>query len=64
MLAVMTDRPKHPETFDTAEPERTDLERRLDTRPQRPGLAHRIASVWKDEYDTAMNWPRGKRHLL
>jgi uncharacterized membrane protein YvlD (DUF360 family) len=44
--------------------ERTEFEERLGTRPQKPGLLHRIASVWKDEYDTAMNWPRGKRHLL
>ncbi len=44
--------------------ERSELEQRLDTKPQRPGLAHRVASVWKDEYDTAMNWPRGKRHLV
>jgi hypothetical protein len=44
--------------------QRSELEQRLDTRPQRPGLAHRIAAVWRDEYDTAMNWPRGKRHLL
>mgnify|MGYP001821799131 FL=1 len=44
--------------------ERTELEERLGTRPQKPGLAHRIAAVWKDEYDTAMNWPRGKRHLI
>jgi uncharacterized membrane protein YvlD (DUF360 family) len=47
---------------DTAE--RTQLEERLGTKPQRPGLAHRIAAVWSDEYDTAMNWPRGKQHLL
>jgi uncharacterized membrane protein YvlD (DUF360 family) len=44
--------------------ERTELEQRLGTKPQKPGLLHRIAAVWKDEYDTAMNWPRGKRHLL
>ena len=44
--------------------EKTSFEGRLDTKPQKPGLAHRIASVWKDEYDTAMNWPRGKRHLV
>ncbi|MFV2062889.1 MAG: alkaline phosphatase family protein [Chloroflexota bacterium] len=49
----------------STEPERkTTLEERLDTRPQKPGLAHRIASVWKDEYDTAVNWPRGRRHLV
>jgi uncharacterized membrane protein YvlD (DUF360 family) len=44
--------------------ERTELEERLDTKPAKPGLVHRIAAVWKDEYDTAMNWPRGKRHLV
>jgi uncharacterized membrane protein YvlD (DUF360 family) len=44
--------------------ERSEFEERLGTKPQKPGLAHRIAAVWKDEYDTAMNWPRGKRHLL
>ena len=44
--------------------ERTNFEERLGTKPQKPGLAHRIASVWKDEYDTVMNWPRGKQHLL
>ena len=43
--------------------DRTELEERIGTKPQKPGLAHRIASVWKDEYDTVMNWPRGKRHL-
>ena len=44
--------------------ERSEFEERLGTKPQKPGLAHRIAAVWKDEYDTAMNWPRGKRHLV
>ena len=44
--------------------DKTPFEERLGTAPQKPGLPHRIASVWKDEYDTAMNWPRGKRHLL
>ena len=44
--------------------DRTDFEERLGTKPQKPGLLHRIGSVWKDEYDTAMNWPRGRRHLL
>ncbi len=34
------------------------------TKPVKPGLPHRIAAVWRDEYDTAMNWPRGKRHLV
>ncbi len=49
----------------TAEPEvKTSLEVRLGTKPQKPGLLHRIASVWKDEYDTAVNWPRGIRHLM
>jgi uncharacterized membrane protein YvlD (DUF360 family) len=43
---------------------RTSIEQRLGTRPQRPGLLHRTAAVWRDEYDTAMNWPRGRRHLL
>jgi uncharacterized membrane protein YvlD (DUF360 family) len=43
---------------------RTSLEARIGTRPQKPGLAHRVASVWKEEYDTAMNWPRGRQHLL
>jgi len=43
---------------------RTSLERRLGTKPQRPGLLHRSAAVWKDEYDTLVNWPRGARHLL
>jgi uncharacterized membrane protein YvlD (DUF360 family) len=47
----------------TAE-ERTAAEEWLGTKPQKPGLLHRIGAVWKDEYDTAMNWPRGKRHLL
>ena len=37
------------------EPERSEFEERLGTKPQKPGLLHRIASVWKDEYDTAMN---------
>jgi uncharacterized membrane protein YvlD (DUF360 family) len=49
---------------DPQEPARTQLEQRLETKPQGPGLAHRIAAVWRDEYDTAMNWPRGKRHLF
>jgi uncharacterized membrane protein YvlD (DUF360 family) len=44
--------------------DRTAAEEWLGTKPQKPGLAHRIGSVWKDEYDTAMNWPRGKRHLV
>jgi uncharacterized membrane protein YvlD (DUF360 family) len=44
--------------------DRTQFEERLGTKPQAPGLAHRIASVWEDEYDTAMNWPRGRRHLV
>ena len=44
--------------------ERTAAEEWLGTKPQKPGLAHRIGAVWKDEYDTAMNWPRGKRHLV
>ena len=48
----------------TASEPKTAFEERLRTAPQKPGLAHRIASVWKDEYDTAMNWPRGKRHLV
>ncbi len=48
----------------TASEPKTAFEERLQTAPQKPGLAHRIASVWKDEYDTAMNWPRGKRHLV
>ena len=43
---------------------KTGLEERIGTKPQKPGLAHRIASVWKDEYDTAVNWPRGRRHLV
>lgn len=42
---------------------RTALERRLDTKPKRPGPLHRTAAVWKDEYDTLVNWPRGARHL-
>ncbi|MEA2026543.1 MAG: phage holin family protein, partial [Chloroflexota bacterium] len=25
---------------------------------------HRIAAVWRDEYDTLVNWPRGRRHLI
>jgi len=44
--------------------DRSEFEDRLDTKPQKPGVLHRIASVWKDEYDTVMNWPRGKRHLI
>jgi uncharacterized membrane protein YvlD (DUF360 family) len=44
--------------------QRTSLERRLGTRPKRPGPIHRTAAVWKDEYDTLVNWPRGARHLL
>ena len=44
--------------------DRTEFEQRLGTKPQKPGLLHRIGSVWKDEYDTAMNWPRGRRHLI
>jgi uncharacterized membrane protein YvlD (DUF360 family) len=44
--------------------DKTAFEERLGTKPQKPGLAHRIGSVWKDEYDTVMNWPRGRRHLL
>jgi uncharacterized membrane protein YvlD (DUF360 family) len=40
------------------------VERRLGTKPMRPGLPHRIAAVWRDEYDTLVNWPRGRRHLL
>ncbi|MBX3031631.1 MAG: alkaline phosphatase family protein [Chloroflexi bacterium] len=32
--------------------------------PVRPGVLHRIANIWADEYDTAMNWPNGRRHLL
>jgi uncharacterized membrane protein YvlD (DUF360 family) len=44
--------------------DRSELEERLDTKPAKPGVLHRIAAVWKDEYDTAMNWPRGKRHLV
>jgi uncharacterized membrane protein YvlD (DUF360 family) len=44
--------------------QRTAFEERLGTKPQKPGLAHRIAAVWQDEYDTAMNWPRGRRHLV
>ena len=49
----------------TSEPEaKSAFEERLDTKPQKPGLLHRIAAVWKDEYDTAVNWPRGRRHLV
>jgi len=49
----------------TPEPEeKTTFEERLDTKPQKPGLLHRIAAVWKDEYDTVVNWPRGRRHLI
>ena len=43
---------------------RTSLERLLDTKPKRPGPLHRTAAIWKDEYDTLVNWPRGARHLL
>ena len=56
----MTDAEEH---TDQPEP-KSDLEERLGTKPQKPGLIHRIASVWKDEYDTAVNWPRGRRHLV
>ena len=48
----------------TAQPRRTAFEQRLGTKPKRPGLPHRIAAVWRDEYDTLVNWPRGLRHLL
>lgn len=24
----------------------------------------RVLRVWRDEYDTALNWPKGKRHLV
>jgi uncharacterized membrane protein YvlD (DUF360 family) len=44
-------------------PAQTSLERRLGTKPKRPGPLHRTAAVWKDEYDTLVNWPRGARHL-
>jgi uncharacterized membrane protein YvlD (DUF360 family) len=57
------DTPETPVTPPSGD-ERTSAEEWLGTKPQKPGLAHRIASVWKDEYDTVMNWPRGKRHLL
>ena len=53
---------EQPAVTDTSE--RTAAEDWLGTKPQRPGLLHRIASVWRDEYDTAMNWPRGRQHLL
>ena len=62
--------PEHPASPEpapassAASEERSDFEERLGTKPQKPGLLHRIASVWKDEYDTAMNWPRGRRHLI
>jgi uncharacterized membrane protein YvlD (DUF360 family) len=42
----------------------TEFEQRLGTKPRRPGLMHRIGAIWKDEYDTAVNWPRGRRHLI
>jgi uncharacterized membrane protein YvlD (DUF360 family) len=59
------DTPAADETTPTpATGRRTAAEEWLGTKPQRPGLAHRIAAVWRDEYDTAMNWPRGRRHLL
>jgi uncharacterized membrane protein YvlD (DUF360 family) len=43
---------------------RTRIERRIGTKPKRPGLPHRVAAVWRDEYDTLVNWPRGLRHLV
>ena len=46
-----------------ATPARSAFETRLGTKPQKPALVHRVAAVWKDEYDTAVNWPRGLRHL-
>ena len=57
--------PEEPKTPPLPDPvtDRSSFEDRLGTKPQKPGLAHRIASVWKDEYDTVMNWPRGMRHL-
>ncbi len=48
----------------TEKEDKTAFEERLHTKPQRPGLLHRIAAVWKDEYDTVVNWPRGRRHLI
>jgi uncharacterized membrane protein YvlD (DUF360 family) len=57
--------PEEPTTKSPADAveERSSFEERIGTKPQKPGLGHRCASVWKDEYDTAMNWPRGRRHL-
>jgi len=52
------------EAEEPAEEERTEFEERLGTKPAKPGVLHRIAAVWKDEYDTAVNWPRGRRHLV
>jgi len=60
----MSSTPEPTEAESTTPDERTAAEKRIGTKPQKPGVAHRIASVWKDEYDTAMNWPRGKRHLV
>jgi uncharacterized membrane protein YvlD (DUF360 family) len=35
------------------------------TEPARTGwLPARIAGIWADEYDTAVNWPRGRTHLV
>lgn len=60
----MTTTPEPAASGTAGAPARTTFEERLGTKPQKPGLLHRIGAVWKDEYDTAMNWPRGKRHLL
>jgi uncharacterized membrane protein YvlD (DUF360 family) len=59
----MSSTPEPTEAEPATTVERTAAEERIGTKPQKPGLAHRVASVWKDEYDTVMNWPRGKRHL-
>ncbi len=61
---VMSSTPEPTQAASAAPSERTAAEEWLGTKPQKPGLAHRIAAVWKDEYDTVMNWPRGKRHLV
>src|SRR5690349_9330846 len=46
---------------------RVEVEPTMTTAPEtpaRPSLPHRVARVWADEYDTLMNWPAGRRHLI
>ena len=32
--------------------------------PAKAPFRHRVARVWADEYDTLVNWPAGRRHLI